>query len=407
MSPIPERSSTPAAPPRRRALLGLLSLALAAAIWLPCLHFFFRSDAAGHLAPAGLSPKAERLLARQNAIWLDPALREREIGRMRLSNAEWDFMARSFLAWSLANVGLRDPARKKDCLAVMDRILDETMRLEREKGWRFFLMPYANDRPYVAQPEGSLFVDSEIALMLGLRRLLEEREDYRAPLAGRVRLMVERMEKSEFLVAESYPDECWMFDHLIALAAVRVADALDGTDHSAFLARWLSNAKRRFVDPKTGLLLSSFTLSGRPIDGPEGSTIWMAAHALQILDPAFAEDQYRRAKKELSRSALGFGYAVEWPSSWTGPMDVDSGPIVPVLGVSAGSSGLAFVGASAFGDREFLSSLSATLDFAAFPEDSGGGLRYGASNAVGDAVLLYSTVLGPAWARVRDAGARR
>jgi hypothetical protein len=27
---------------------------------------------------------------------------------MRASNAEWDFMGRSFLVWSLANMGLRE-----------------------------------------------------------------------------------------------------------------------------------------------------------------------------------------------------------------------------------------------------------------------------------------------------------
>ena len=103
------------------------------------------------------------------------------------------------------------------------------------------------------------------------------------------------------------------------------------------------------------------------MDGPEGSTIWMAAHCVRLVDKEFAEDQYRRARKELGRKALGFGYGREWPASWVGPMDVDSGPVIPVLGVSAGSSGLAFVGAGAFEDEDYVEALAATLDFAAFP----------------------------------------
>ena len=67
----------------------------------------------------------------------------------------------------------------------------------------------------------------------------------------------------------------------------------------------------------------------------------MAAHCLQALDEPFAQDQYDRARKELGRTTLGFGYATEWPASWTGPMDVDSGMVIPGLGVSAGSSGMA------------------------------------------------------------------
>ena len=47
-------------------------------------------------------------------------------------------------------------------------------------------------------------------------------------------------------------------------------------------------------------------------------------------------------------------------------MTAPSGPVVPLLDVSAGSSGLAFVAAASFGDREFLRGLYTTLGFAAY-----------------------------------------
>lgn len=84
-------------------------------------------------------------------------------------------------------------------------------------------------------------------------------------------------------------------------------------------------------------------------------------------------------------------------------MDVDSGAVIPVLEVSAGGSGLAFVGASSFGDTDFLGKLHATLKFAAFPKRDSGALKDRASNQVGDAVLLYACVLGPIWDKVRGA----
>jgi hypothetical protein len=77
--------------------------------------------------------------------------------------------------------------------------------------------------------------------------------------------------------------------------------------------------------------------------------------------------------------------------------DVDSGPIVPWLDASAGSSGLALLGASAFGDRDYLGGLLASLELAGFRE----GGRYRASNQVGDAVILYALSFGPLWRRVR------
>ena len=87
-------------------------------------------------------------------------------------------------------------------------------------------------------------------------------------------------------------------------------------------------------------------------------------------------DQYRRVRKELGRSVLGFGYAKEWPASWKGPADVDSGPVIPGLEISAGSSGLAFVGTWVFDDRACFRSLQTMLACAGFPHQRDGRLRY-------------------------------
>ena len=87
-------------------------------------------------------------------------------------------------------------------------------------------------------------------------------------------------------------------------------------------------------------------------------------------------------------------------------MDVDSGMVIPVLEVSAGGSGLAFVGASSFGDEDYLGKLQTTLDFAAFPVERKGRRQYCASNQVGDAVLLYASVLGPVWEKIQNGGKR-
>ena len=386
----------------KRILAGLTALIIATVIWLPCLHLVFTRPLSDFRQDQGLSPKARQLAARHLQLWTEPALREQELKKMRVSNAEWDFMGRSYLVWSLANMALRDPASKPLYLQTMDQIIDETLRLEKQEGMYFFLMPYAKDSRYVMQPAHSLFLDSEIALMLASRRMVEEKPEYQPLLTERVNAMVERFRKSSRLILESYPDQCWMFDHCIALDAIKMADCLDGTDHSALIRDWIAMAKRRLVDPKTGLLFSSFTTDGTPQDGPEGSSLWMVVHSLQLLDADFARDQYQRARKGFGAITLGFGYAHEWPQSWPGTPDVDSGPIFPVFEISAGSSGMALIGASAFHDDEFLKSLTATLDFAAFPSRVHGRLKYCASNQVGDAALLYAATLGPLWQKVES-----
>jgi len=139
------------------------------------------------------------------------------------------------------------------------------------------------------------------------------------------------------------------------------------TDHSAFIKQWIAFAKTNLTDHGTGILISSFTADGIALDGPEGSSIWMVTHGLRLLDEDFARDQYQRARKELHRSLAGFAWSREWPASHKGQVDVDSGSVIPILEISAGGSGMAFIAASSFGDDEYLSQLAATLDFPPFP----------------------------------------
>jgi hypothetical protein len=91
-----------------------VAFSLATAIWLPCLHLFFRKPLPDFYRDNGISPKAMQLAARHLQLWTEPALRQAELKKMRISNAEWDFMGRSFLVWSLANMSLREPQLKQN-----------------------------------------------------------------------------------------------------------------------------------------------------------------------------------------------------------------------------------------------------------------------------------------------------
>ncbi|WP_437736750.1 hypothetical protein [Sorangium sp. So ce1335] len=143
---------------RRLRRLGdvALSVLVAAAVWLSCLHLFFRREPVEHRPSGALLPRGRALLAHQLSLWEDTAARDATLARMRATNAEWDFMGRTFLVLGLANAALRDPGAEARHLAVMDRIIDETLALERERGMLHFLMPYATGRPFVQQPARSL-----------------------------------------------------------------------------------------------------------------------------------------------------------------------------------------------------------------------------------------------------------
>ena len=386
----------------KSVLAKLVALAVAAVIWLPCVHFLFQPDLDDEVE--GVHAEARVLAERLTRIWTDPVLRERELNKLRRHNAEYDFMSRTFLVLALANMATADPSVRDEALTVMDLVIDDTLAREQEHGQLYFLMDYATAGVWVADPGRSQFVDGEIALMLAARRLVAEKPEYKEPLSERVDLMVERMEQSPVLLAESYPNECWVFCNTIGLVAIRLADVLDGTDHSEFTARWLEVAKARLTDPTTGLLIAGFSVDGDPTPagpGPEGSTLWMVCHMLQIVDEKFAADQYRRAREELGRVILGFGYSREWPESWPVSPDVDSGPIVPLLQASPGASGIAIVGASAFDDDEYLAALLTSLNFISPSGDTGRRITYRTGIMVGDAMVLCGLTAGPLWEEVR------
>ncbi|MFO0559359.1 MAG: hypothetical protein U0269_15190 [Polyangiales bacterium] len=398
MSPRSRRAS-------KVALFFVLFTAVLA-LWIASLRLFYRpSQDALRPSDGALSSYARPLLQRQLNVWADRDARTRELRRMRASNPEWDLMARTYLVLALANVALREARDRDAYVRAMDWLIDDTIAREREHGQGYFLLGYSRARPWINADQRSLFVDGELALMAAARRVVrDDREDLRSQLATRAAQIEAQMSAGPIASAESYPDECWTFCNTVALAALRVREVLDGVDHSAIVQRWLAQARARLVDGETGLLVSSYTMDGAVREGPEGSSIFMVAHDLQVIDRAFAEDQYRRAKRELLREWLGFGFAREWPASSSRSADVDSGPTIPWVGANAGASGLAVLGAGSFDDRAALAGLVASLELAAFPVSEGGSRRFLASNAVGDAVLLYALVEGPLW---REVDARR
>jgi hypothetical protein len=360
------------------------ALLVATALWLPCVHFLYARR-----------PDAGPILRRQLALAEEPERGRSERGPARQANPEWELMGQTVVAWSLANWALREPTNAEEALRAIDRILVGILETERSQGFRAYLLPYANGK---YQRERSLFVDSEILLTMALRRLVRD-DRWLAESEERGQQIAEGFRTSALL--ESYPDEGWTFDHAVALAGLHALDRLEGNDrHQREIATVLERLKR-MRDPGSGLLVSSFRMNGGALDGPEGSTLWMTLHCLALVDPGFAREQYRIARRELGAGFLGFAWAREWPRSARGQRDIDSGAVVPLLDASAGSSGLAFVGAASFGDRGYLERLTATLDFAAFPVDDELGRKYAAANQVGDAVLLYALELGPAWERLR------
>lgn len=317
----------------------------------------------------------------------------------RARNPEWTLMADLFsvLAWS--NAALADPAREAVLLEHMDSAIAATLQTEAEGGQFALLLPYARRESFRDATGRSVFVDGEVALMLAARLSVARDPELEDELRRRVGIIESALARSPTLSAESYPNECWTFCNTTALAALVLSDRVFGTDHRPLARAWVELAKTELLDPQTGLLISSYTYEGEVLDGPEGSSIFMVAHNLQLLDPAFAQDQYARAAQQLSNCTLGFCTASEWPAGAPGRVDVDSGGIVPGLDASPGASGLALLGAAAFDDDETRDGLLRSMEFAAVPTRDSNAIWYRAAGRIGNAVAAYALNFGPLWAQ--------
>src|SRR3954470_4745860 len=106
----------------KRSVFSAIAFVAAGAIWLPSVSLFFRPAVTTYQQATGISPLARQLAARHLELWENPDKRAREMARMRTSNAEWDFMGRTYLVLALTNMALREPADQARYLAVADQI---------------------------------------------------------------------------------------------------------------------------------------------------------------------------------------------------------------------------------------------------------------------------------------------
>ncbi|MEI8408541.1 MULTISPECIES: hypothetical protein [unclassified Kribbella] len=134
-----------------------------------------------------------------------------------------------------------------------------------------------------------------------------------------------RTAKTPFLPA--YPGQAWPVDSTVAIASLRLYDELVAPRFGGITTRWVSAVKTQ-LDPATGLMPHQVT----PVTtGARASSQSMIQRFLVEIDPAFARAQY-----EIFRDQFVAGVGVhEYPKGVGGQGDVDSGPLIFGISLSA------------------------------------------------------------------------
>jgi hypothetical protein len=198
------------------------------------------------------------------------------------------------------------------------------------------------------------------------------------------------LEKADTPYLEAYPGQAWPVDSTVAMASLRLHDALLPPRFGGSVARWLAAVRGR-LDPGTGLLPHRVDpATGEPAEVARGISQSMITRFLMEIDPAFGRQQYLRFRELFVTRPLGLGPVVrEFPRGLDGAGDVDSGPLV--LGASLSATVVAIGAARVQGDDALATALAGYGEFAGLPLTTPWTKRYGFGLIpVGDAFIAWS-----------------
>lgn len=139
---------------------------------------------------------------------------------------------------------------------------------------------------------------------------------------------------------ESYTQQAWPADAVVALHSLRLHERLRGADHGAVIARWVEQVRTRYDsldmvphawDPYTDAVHQN----------ARGSSLALINVFLPDIDSALAAQQFRNWKGMFILERFGVPAVREHPIGNGAPGDVDSGPLILGYGPAATIVGMA------------------------------------------------------------------
>lgn len=202
---------------------------------------------------------------------------------------------------------------------------------------------------------------------------------------------------SETPFLQAYPGQAWPVDSTVAIASLRLHDHLFGgglPDRDRFttvIDRWVGQVRER-LDPATDLVPHEVSVrDGSPLVGARATSQTVIHRFLPEIDPAFARDQYARFRERFVAYPGGFGPGLrEYPHGVDGRGDVDSGPLIAGISLSATVVGLG--AARVNGDADLAAALGSAGELLGLPIDLPRTKRYAfGALPIGDAFVVWSS----------------
>jgi len=193
----------------------------------------------------------------------------------------------------------------------------------------------------------------------------------------------------------SYTASAWPCDSVPGIHALSTYDRLTGKSrYQQVITQWLSAATRRF-DPETGLL--PHTANGRT-----GTDVSVARATSQVIMlrllpdivANLAKNQYGLFRDRFFTTFVGAPCVLEYPSGISGAGDIDSGPLI--FGLSLSATVLLMGVAQIYGDINFANAIGQAGETVGLPWTSADQKSYFAGILpIGDIMVAYAHVARP------------
>jgi hypothetical protein len=233
-------------------------------------------------------------------------------------------------------------------------------------------------------------------LALSMLRLLEP-DTAQAALNDRLtEALARRLAAAPHGIFETYPGEAYPPDMSMVAGSIALHDCALGLPERAFMPAW-RRAFARYIDAESGLLYQAADAqSGQALGPPRGSGTAIAAYSLSFADRALSDQLYQGLRRQ-AISVLGFGMMREYPSGRDGTGDIDSGPVLFGVGVSA--TGFALASARLHHDDALFTQLYRTIELMGVPLGDARGRHFMSGGPLGNAIMLAMATATPDWSR--------
>lgn len=337
-----------------------------------------------HVVVRSQGPPTDTARVAAQVRWLDGELADGAGARMQALFPEGDFFTAVLTGLAAARTAAAFSDEESDAAGAAELIDVARANLARS-GAESNAALFAG----VTTPTGGVFyrgwrllLEAEIAAVTGSPGDLDT-------LRRDERTLRSAFESSPSGLLESYPGDYWPCDNVVAAAALVRAAAVLGTADPGAAGRVVVERLQAHRDPATGLLPHRTTATGASLAGPQGTSQSLIQVFLPTAAPQVADDQWPLFRDVFLTERLGLVGVREYPEGTAGASNVDSGPLV--LGVSLSASVVTLAAARAHGDDALARSLDQEAEVFGVPLAWGGERRYALGVVpVGDAWLAWA-----------------